>query len=191
MVMPTSFTEVCEIVDQIDGVHLADFVTRLPRRAPDGQAAMTEVLALARVLLRSPGIDAGVEHASPRDISPHLNADQAQHVDSFVDAVVAAANGNAAVASALEPHLAELSTHPGSAVLAAALQRIITGDRDPSLLNHLDPFGATIVTTVLNQLIPHLDYHGSHIAPTASASVSAGHAGALSHTNSQHIQDTP
>ena len=67
MVMPTSFTEVCEIVDQIDGVHLANFVTRLPRRAPDGQAAMTEVLALARVLLlRSPGIDAGVEHVPQR-----------------------------------------------------------------------------------------------------------------------------
>ncbi|HEX9356541.1 MAG TPA: CHAT domain-containing protein, partial [Streptosporangiaceae bacterium] len=43
----TSFTEVCAITDQVAGVHLADLITRLPARAPDGQTAMDEVLRQA------------------------------------------------------------------------------------------------------------------------------------------------
>jgi hypothetical protein len=44
---PRTFTEVCQIVDQIDGVHLADLLIQLPQRVSDGQTAMTEVLRLA------------------------------------------------------------------------------------------------------------------------------------------------
>lgn len=39
-----SFAEVDSILGEIDGVHLADLVARLPQRAPDGQAALDEVL---------------------------------------------------------------------------------------------------------------------------------------------------
>ena len=45
---PTTITEVTTTVDHIDGVHLADLLTRLPGRAPTPQAAMDEVLRLAR-----------------------------------------------------------------------------------------------------------------------------------------------
>jgi hypothetical protein len=47
LVVPGSFEEVCAVVDEVDGVHLAELVERLPRRAPDGQSAMNEVLRLA------------------------------------------------------------------------------------------------------------------------------------------------
>jgi hypothetical protein len=44
---PRSFARVREIVDQVQGVHLADLLTRLTRRAPDPQAALDHVLGLA------------------------------------------------------------------------------------------------------------------------------------------------
>lgn len=47
LLLPRSFERVCEIVDQVEGVHLGDLVARLPARAPNGQAAMDEVLRLA------------------------------------------------------------------------------------------------------------------------------------------------
>ncbi|MGH8904283.1 MAG: AAA family ATPase, partial [Egibacteraceae bacterium] len=48
---PGSFAELCRLVDQTDGVHLAQLVDRLPTQAPDGEAALAEVLHLARELL--------------------------------------------------------------------------------------------------------------------------------------------
>ncbi|MGH8897310.1 MAG: hypothetical protein ACRDZ4_09895, partial [Egibacteraceae bacterium] len=45
---PGSFAQLCQLVDQTDGVHLAELVDRLPTQAPDGEAALAEVLRLAR-----------------------------------------------------------------------------------------------------------------------------------------------
>ncbi|HEX5402870.1 MAG TPA: hypothetical protein VFX16_11290 [Pseudonocardiaceae bacterium] len=42
----TTFAEIASIVSEVDGVHLADLVDRLPKRAPDGQAALDEILKL-------------------------------------------------------------------------------------------------------------------------------------------------
>ncbi|MGH8903855.1 MAG: AAA family ATPase [Egibacteraceae bacterium] len=46
--LPGSFAELCRLVDQVDGVHLAQLVDRLPKQAPDSDAALAEVLRLAR-----------------------------------------------------------------------------------------------------------------------------------------------
>ncbi len=46
--LPASFAELCDLVSQVEGVQLAQLVERLPRRAADGDAAMAEVLRLAR-----------------------------------------------------------------------------------------------------------------------------------------------
>lgn len=46
--VPRAFDQVCAIVGGLDGVRLADLVERLPRRAPDGQVALDEVLRLAQ-----------------------------------------------------------------------------------------------------------------------------------------------
>ncbi len=48
--LPGSFAEVCRLVDQTDGVRLAQLVDRLPKHASDGDAALAEVLRLARQL---------------------------------------------------------------------------------------------------------------------------------------------
>ncbi|MGH8886378.1 MAG: hypothetical protein ACRDYX_14615, partial [Egibacteraceae bacterium] len=45
---PGSFAELCRLVDQTGGVHLAQLVDRLPTQAPDGEKALAEVLRLAR-----------------------------------------------------------------------------------------------------------------------------------------------
>jgi hypothetical protein len=42
-----SFEFVCSMVDRVEGVHFAQLVQQLPRRAPDGQSALDEVLRLA------------------------------------------------------------------------------------------------------------------------------------------------
>lgn len=46
--LPGSFAELCHLVDQVDGVHFAQLFERLPKQAPDGEAALAEVLQLAR-----------------------------------------------------------------------------------------------------------------------------------------------
>ena len=46
--MLMSFTELCGLVDRIEGVHLGQLVEDLPKRAPSGQAALAEVVRLAR-----------------------------------------------------------------------------------------------------------------------------------------------
>ena len=46
--LPRSFDELCENVEQVEGVHFRELFARLPLRAPDGDAALQEVLRLAR-----------------------------------------------------------------------------------------------------------------------------------------------
>ncbi|MGH8902231.1 MAG: CHAT domain-containing protein [Egibacteraceae bacterium] len=53
--LPGSFAQLCQLMDQTDGVHLAQLVDRLPTQAPDGEAALAEVLHLASQLPRPDG----------------------------------------------------------------------------------------------------------------------------------------
>ena len=46
--LPESFEELCEIVEQVEGVHFRELFERLPRVAPDGDAAMQMVIELAK-----------------------------------------------------------------------------------------------------------------------------------------------
>jgi hypothetical protein len=78
---------------------------------------------------------AGVAPTSPREQSPPL---------------AALAGATVAAAKAL---LRALAAHPDWAPLAAAVQRIVAGDRDPALRDALDhPAAATVVDLILNQL---------------------------------------
>ena len=45
---PPSFEEVTRRVEEIDGVHFRELFERLPKRAPDGDAAIAEVWRLAQ-----------------------------------------------------------------------------------------------------------------------------------------------
>lgn len=87
----------------------------------------------------------GFAPASPCDQGPSLSA--------LAEATVAAAKGDLDAANALQPLLRALAARPDWAPLAAVVQRILAGDRDPALRDALDhPAAAAVVTTVLNQL---------------------------------------
>ncbi|HXT42529.1 MAG TPA: hypothetical protein VN748_00210 [Pseudonocardiaceae bacterium] len=88
---------------------------------------------------------AGVTPASPREQSPPLAA--------LAKATVAAAKGDLDATNALQPLLRALAGHPDWAPLAAVVQRILAGDRDPALGDALDhPAATAVVGLILNQL---------------------------------------
>lgn len=95
-------------------------------------------------------VDADTWRAGGLATSPH---GPAQQLAALAEATVAAAKGDLDARNALQPLLQALAAHPDWAPLAAAVQRILAGDRDPALrdtINH--PAAATLVTLVLNQL---------------------------------------
>lgn len=78
---------------------------------------------------------------------------QGPQLAALAAATVAAANGDRDAANALQPLLQALTAHPDWAPLAAAVRRIIVGERDPALADRLGhPTAATVVTSILNQL---------------------------------------
>jgi hypothetical protein len=88
---------------------------------------------------------AGVRSTSPREQSPPLAA--------LAEATVAAAKGDLEATNALKPLLRALAAHPDWAPLAAVVERILAGDRDPALRDALDhPAANTVVGLILNQL---------------------------------------
>jgi hypothetical protein len=79
--------------------------------------------------------------------------EQGQQLAALANATVAAARGDPDATNALQPLLQALAAHPDWATLAAALRRILAGERDPTLLDGLDhPAATDVVTLVLNQL---------------------------------------
>jgi hypothetical protein len=88
---------------------------------------------------------AGARSASPRQ--------QDQQLAALAQAAVAAAKGDHDATNALQPLLQALAAHSTWAPLAAAVQRILAGDRDPALPDALDqPAAASAVSSILNQL---------------------------------------
>jgi len=136
---PGEFTQVCQIVDQIPGVHLAELLARLPQRAPDGQAAMDEVLRLAP--------EAGAERT--RQViagwEPVLSALHAaiSHSDPAT---------RDAASDTLNHALTTRGQHPDWQGLVAVLRRIHAGDRDPTLTDGLDEIDTVITRRALNLL---------------------------------------
>jgi hypothetical protein len=136
---PGEFTQVCQIVDQIPGVHLADLLARLPHRAPNGQAAMDEVLRLAP--------EAGAEHT--------------QQLITGWDPVLSALH---AATSHSDPATRDAATHtlnhtltthaqrPDWQGLVAVLRRIHAGERDSTLTDGLDPVDTAITRRALDLL---------------------------------------
>jgi hypothetical protein len=136
--VPLSFGELSRIVERIDGVHLVDLLNRVPRRAPDPQTAVDQILRLAAA-----------------------EADQSQLLaawDPVLSALHAAvhhtdASTRNAAAHSLEHTLNTLSNSSHRQALAAVLQRIQNGERDPDLLlPGLDPLDTMIARRALNHL---------------------------------------
>jgi len=136
---PGSFTQVCQLVDQIDGVHLADLLARLPHRAPNGQAAMDEVLRLAA--------EAGAEHNRQliAGWEPVLSALHAaiSHSDPAI---------RDAATRILNHALTTLEQGSDWQGLVAVLRRIHAGERDSTLTDGLGPVDTAITRRALDLL---------------------------------------
>ncbi|MDQ2707392.1 MAG: ATP-binding protein, partial [Actinomycetota bacterium] len=138
---PDTFAQVCQTVEQVDGVHLAELLAHLPRRAPDAQAAMDEVLRLA---------------------TPQSGAERTQQLIARWDPVLSAlhtslhhpdATTRAAATHTLNQALTAGAQQPDWQALVPVLRRIHAGDRDPTTLTDaLDPIDTAITQRALDLL---------------------------------------
>jgi hypothetical protein len=69
-----------------------------------------------------------------------------------IEAVAAAAGGDRQARAGLEPVLAELGKIEAWAALVGTLRRLLDGERDPALLDGLDPIDTAIVRATLDRL---------------------------------------
>jgi tetratricopeptide (TPR) repeat protein len=120
----------------------------------DAYIANAILAQLAGEVPQTPGVSEtpGVSPASPADASTAI-ARIRQQWAPVIQAVVAACGGNRQAAAQLEPLLAQLSIQDDWRHLAAALRRILAGERDPAaLLPGLDPTDLVIASDVLHGL---------------------------------------
>jgi tetratricopeptide (TPR) repeat protein len=96
----------------------------------------------------------------------HALTEPADDVD-WVGVMVAAAGGDTDAQAMLAPVLDGLAADPQGTALAAALRRILAGDRTPAL-DQLDSDAATLVTVILDQLTSPLDPSAEPPAPSTT-----------------------
>jgi hypothetical protein len=136
--VPDSFAELCARVEQVDGIRFAELMARLPGPAANGDAALAEVIALAR--------------AQPDPAAANLEHHLAQWTP-IIEQVVAAASGDTQATQMLSPILEALAGGSDWGPLVEALRRVLAGERDQqSLLDGLDPIDTVILTQALQQL---------------------------------------
>jgi len=135
--LPGTVDEVVRVAEQTEGVHLDQLITALQ---PDRQAVAG---ALAEILRAAADINAGQDPAVQ---------DQLRQWEPVIAAMVAAADGDSDAAAQLTPVLDQLAQEQDWAAVAAVLRRIISGDRDGSLLEGLNPTGTYIADQVLTRL---------------------------------------
>jgi hypothetical protein len=133
--LPSSFAEVTDQVEAVDGVRFGQLVTQITDQP--GDQLITETLQLAR------------EHITDVEAAEQALIDD---WEPRIAAVVAAAEGDPDVAAALEPLLTERADAEDWAALIAVLRRIIAGERGEDLLTGLDPIDAAITRRALDAL---------------------------------------
>ena len=135
---PATIADVAAVVEQVDGVRFTTLVTALAGDLDTAQHALTTVLDAARNLPPEAAFDP----------QPHLDRWEPRLV-----ALVAAAGGDPAAATAIDELLTSLADTADWATLADVLRRILAGERDPDqLLPGLDPIDTAIVTRALDAL---------------------------------------
>jgi len=157
--------EVCELTGRTEGVDLAGLVARLPARAPDGLAALAEVLRLAAEFPPEPApdLDRAVEGWTP-----------------VLSALLAARAGDTRAAELLALVLTAFAQRPDWAALSGVLGRLAAGARGPDLLNGLDAIDTAIAQRALDALDgrAEIDPDAWHaLAPAPDDDDAAGEAG--------------
>ncbi|HEX5113880.1 MAG TPA: CHAT domain-containing protein [Pseudonocardiaceae bacterium] len=132
---PLTFDQVQQIVDNIQGVHFGTMFAHLPSRAPGGQEALDELMALV-VRARNSAVQEAVDVWEPM-----LSA-----------LVVGQSPEGAQALNDLDEVLTELSTDQVWKELVAVLSRIRYGERSRSLAENLDEAGAAIANRALDGL---------------------------------------
>ena len=132
---PPSFAQVCAIVEQIEGVRFQELFARLPKTAPDGDAAIRTVWEMAK------GVD--LEQEAGRRMQEVLGK-----FEPLLQAIAAVARGDQQPRAEIEELLPELEENGWR--IADAVRRIWTGERDAEALTAgLDEQDAALVRRVL------------------------------------------
>jgi hypothetical protein len=135
--LPETVAEVIRVAEQTDGVRLGDLLAALE---PDAEAASD---ALARILRDAADLPANDDV----DVAGYL-----ERWEPVIAAVAAACRGDRDAAAQLGPFLEDRAREQDWAALAAALHRILGGERGESLLDGLDAIDAAIAGQVLTRL---------------------------------------
>ncbi|HEX8456060.1 MAG TPA: CHAT domain-containing protein [Pyrinomonadaceae bacterium] len=132
---PPSFAQVCDTVEQVQGVRFRELFTMLPKRMPDGDAAIEAIWKLV----------------SEFDLSAEAARQMQQTVSRFeplLQAIAEVARGNEQRRAEIEEalvNLEELGWH-----IASVVQRIWAGERDMDALTaELDEQDGALVRRVL------------------------------------------
>ena len=146
---PDSYEQVCQIVDQTEGVHLAALIARLPARAADGPTALTDILNYTGQLTQ--------RHAERdrhlQNWEPVISAMTAAIPPPDSDAPDTGSYLRQAAAQHLTQALDRYAATRDWANLATALRRIHTGERDfATLTTDLDHIDTAIVHRTLTAL---------------------------------------
>jgi hypothetical protein len=150
-------SEVIRLVDEGEGVHFGDLVAALCPAPDTADQALAELLATAATLLDE-SIDRQLSQWEPLIAAiPAIatNARTPTELAAYLDALFA-------------DYLDALAATTNWAALAAALRRVLAGDRDRErLCTDLDAIDTAILTAVLDRLPHH---------PAASGTGSSEHA---------------
>jgi tetratricopeptide (TPR) repeat protein len=141
-VVPATLADLTATVEQVEGVRFADLISALAGDPVTAQHALNTVLHTA--------------HNLPTDqiynLQPHLD-----RWEPTLAALVAAVHGDQDAAAAVDKTLTRAAGSQDWADLAAALRRILDGDRDPdTLLTGLDPIDTAILTRALDAVTGRL-----------------------------------
>src|SRR5271166_2460565 len=133
--MLLSFTELCSLVDRVEGVHLGRLIENLPKRAPTGQAALAEVVRLAR-------------EVPPDDLTADVRG-----IAAIVSALATMVGADKNATEPIRESLAARGEITDWKPLIDRLGRIlIAGERGDDLVAGLDPADAAIVQALCSVL---------------------------------------
>jgi tetratricopeptide (TPR) repeat protein len=139
---PAAVAAVAAVVEQVEGVAWAELVDALAAAhgldRPAADAALAEIVHAARALPADQAFD----------VQGHLDRWQPN-----IAAIAAAARGDAHAAAEVEELLTALAGSDDWAALAAALRRVLAGERDHAQLTAgLDPVDTAILAATLDRL---------------------------------------
>jgi hypothetical protein len=138
--VPPAFTQVCDIVEQVEGVRFREMFARLPKIAPDGDAAIQAVWELAKA-----------EAERLKEEAKLRRQEVLRKFEPLLQGIAAVARGVAEGREKIEgllPQLEEGGWHIGDAV-----RRIWAGEREAGTLTEgLDDQDAALVRRVLELL---------------------------------------